>query len=263
MSARGRREIVRYLLRLGVVGFGGPNAHIAMVHEELVRRRGWLPDREFLSVLGVTNLIPGPNSSELAIQLGYLRGGVLGGVLAGLAFLLPAFLMVVALSWAYVEFGPAPARDEALVGIQPVALAAILIALWRLRSAVRGGVLAPALAGAGFGLTLAFPRFAPAILVAGGVAGLATRTSRADRALAMTPAFLAAGLVVAANVTGLPALAWVFLRTGLFLFGGGLVLVPLLQGEVVARGWLSRSGFPDGVAIGQSPPGPIVMTAAS
>src|SRR5439155_2381421 len=99
-------EIVRYFSWLGAVGFGGPNAHMAMMHDELVRRRGWTDERGFLDVLGVTNLIPGPNSSEVAMHLGYLRAGRLGGLLAGLAFLLPAFLIVTALSWAYAAFGP-------------------------------------------------------------------------------------------------------------------------------------------------------------
>jgi chromate transporter len=261
MSRQRIGEVLRYFLRLGLLGFGGPNAHIAMMHEELVGRRGWVSEERFIQTLGATNLIPGPNSSEMAMHFGYERAGRLGGLVAGLAFLAPAFVMVVALSWAYVEFGPTAAREDLLAGIQPAALAAIVVALWKLRSGVVGGALKPTLAAAGLGLTLAFPTFAPLVIVGGGLIGLAVHWSAGGRALSIAP-ITAAGLVVATNLSGLPALAWVFLRTGLLLFGGGLVLVPLLEPAVVGRGWLTRRQFLDGIAIGQATPGPIVMTAA-
>src|SRR3990170_2046008 len=98
-------EVAAYFLRLGTIGFGGPPAHIAAMHDDLVRRREWIDERHFLDVLGVTNLIPGPNSTEVAIHIGYLRAGVAGGIAAGLAFMLPAFVMVLGQSWAYLELG--------------------------------------------------------------------------------------------------------------------------------------------------------------
>jgi chromate transporter len=252
-------EITRYFLRLGTLGFGGPNAHIAAMHEELVRKRQWLSERHFLDVVGVTNLIPGPNSSEIAMHLGYVRAGPVGGIAAGLSFLLPAFLMMLALSWAYFRGSEFALRDDILAGVQPVALAAIVATLWRLRSAVLGGWVKPVLAVASLGLTLAFPRFSPLVLLAAGMAGLlAWRGTGETAAVAAIPA--AVGAVIGVG-GGLPALAWVFLRTGLLLFGGGLVLVPLLAPEVVAHGWLTESQFLDGIALGQATPGPVVLAS--
>jgi chromate transporter len=258
-SMAGALEVARYFLRLGTLGFGGPNAHIAAMHEDLVRKRQWLSERHFLDVVGVTNLIPGPNSSEIAVHLGYLRAGPMGGVVAGLSFLLPAFLMMLALSWAYFRGSDFELRDDILAGVQPVALAAIVATLWRLRAAVLGGWVKPVLGVAGLGLTLAFPRFSPLVLLGAGVASLlAWRGVRETAGVAAIPA--AVGAVIGAG-GGLPGIAWVFLRTGLLLFGGGLVLVPLLAPEVVARGWLTESQFLDGIALGQATPGPVVLAS--
>ncbi|MGH2573619.1 MAG: chromate efflux transporter [Actinomycetota bacterium] len=256
----GVSEIGRYFLKLGVVGFGGPNAHIAAMHDDLVRRRGWVEERYFLDVVGVTNLIPGPNSSEVAIHLGYLRAGLLGGLTAGLSFMFPALLMMLALSWAYFSLGDFAVRQELLAGIQPVALAVVLATLWRLRSGVIGGWRKPILALAGVGLTLVFPRALPLIVIGAGLVSLAA--SRADgtlRSVLWLPVGLLAGSAVPGG--GLLAVAWVFLRTGLLLFGGGLVLVALLGPEVVARGWLTEQQFLDGIALGQATPGPITLTS--
>ena len=256
-------EIAAYFLRLGVVGFGGPNAHIAMMHEDLVRRRGWVNERRFLDIVGATNLIPGPNSSEIAMHLGFERAGRIGGLVAGLCFAGPAFAIVVALSALYVHAGSTSIRTDLLAALQPAALAAITIALWKLRAGVVGGVVHPAVAVLGFVLTLALPTFAPLVILAGGVAGLVAFRATAGRSGAgvLVPAVLALA-VAGAEAAGLPALGWVFLRTGMLLFGGALVLVPLLEPAVVGRGWLTRREFLDGIAIGQSTPGPIVMTAA-
>jgi len=251
-------EVIRYFLRLGLIGFGGPPAHIAAMHDDLVRRRGWVEERHFLEIVGVTNLIPGPNSTEIAIHLGSLRAGVAGGVAAGLAFMLPAFLMVVGLAWAYVEAGGFRLREELLAGVQAVALSAILAAAWRLRAGALGGWRKPVMAVMGFGFTLAFPALSPLVLLGAGLAGVLA--SGLGGRIAGVVALPVAAVVGPA--AGLGALAWVFLRTGLLLFGGGLVLVPLLAPEVVGRGWLTESQFLDGVALGQATPGPIVMTAA-
>jgi chromate transporter len=253
-------EVARYFLKLGVVGFGGPNAHIAAMHDDLVRRRGWVDDRYFLDVVGVTNLIPGPNSSEVAIHLGYLRGGIGGGLVAGLVFMLPAFLMMLALSWAYFSLGDFGVREELLAGIQPVALAVVLGTLWRLRAGLIGGWRKPLLGLAGLGLTLAFPRALPLIVVGAGIASLASaRAAGGVRSVLWVPLGALAGPLV--PTSGLLAVAWVFLRTGLLLFGGGLVLVALLGPEVVARGWLTERQFLDGIALGQATPGPITLTS--
>jgi chromate transporter len=260
MSGR-RREIAAYFLRLGAIGFGGPNAHIAMMREELVDRRRWVDERRFLDIVGATNLIPGPNSSEISMHLGYEREGRVGGLVAGLAFAAPAFVMVLALARIYVSIGPTAARADLLAGVQPAALAAIAVALWKLRAAALGGWLRPTVAVGGFALTLLFPSFAPLVIVAGGAAALAARHATRAGAASIVP-LLVIGPVVVAETAGLGSIAWVFLRTGVLLFGGGLVLVPLLEPEVVRSGWLTRREFLDGIAVGQSTPGPIVMTAA-
>jgi chromate transporter len=254
-------EIARYFLKLGVVGFGGPTAHIAAMHDDLVRRRRWVDERYFLDVVGVTNLVPGPNSSEVAMHLGYLRAGPVGGIIAGLSFMLPAFLMMLALSWTYFSIGEFRLREDLLSGIQPVALAVVLGALWRLRSGVVGGWSKPVLAAAGLALTLAFPRALPLIVVSAGVISLAAVRLEGGSLRSVT--WLPVGVLASTPVVegSLLSLVWVFLRTGLLLFGGGLVLVALLGPEVVARGWLSEPQFLDGIALGQATPGPIVLTS--
>jgi chromate transporter len=254
-------EVARYFLKLGVVGFGGPTAHIAAMHDDLVRRRRWVDERYFLDVVGVTNLIPGPNSSEVAMQLGYLRAGPVGGITAGLSFMLPAFLMMLALSWAYFSIGEFRLREDLLAGTQPVALAVVLGTLWRLRSGVVGGWRKPVLAAAGLALTLAFPRALPLIVVSAGIISLAA--VRVEGGSLRSVTWLPFGVLASTPVVegSLLSLVWVFLRTGLLLFGGGLVLVALLGPEVVARGWLTEPQFLDGIALGQATPGPIVLTS--
>src|SRR5216684_684481 len=137
------RELAFFFLRLGITAFGGPAAHIAIMEDELVRRRKWLPREKFLDLLGASNLIPGPSSSELAIHIGYLRAGWIGLVLAGACFVLPATILVACIAWAYVRFGHLPAVAALLYGVKPVVVAVILQALWGLgRTAVKSWVLA-------------------------------------------------------------------------------------------------------------------------
>ena len=132
-------EVVRLFLKLGVIGFGGPAAHIALMREEVVRRRRWITDERFLDLLGMTNLIPGPNSTEMAIHLGYLRAGWPGLVAGGACFILPAMMSVLAFAWAYVHFGARAEVGWLLYGIKPVIIAVVLQAVWGLvRSAVKG-----------------------------------------------------------------------------------------------------------------------------
>jgi chromate transporter len=149
-------------LRLGSTAFGGPAAHIAMMEEEVVRRRQWMTRQQFLDLVGATNLIPGPNSTEMAIHIGYLRGGWAGLVVAGACFIVPSAILVGCLAWAYVNFGRLPQAAALLYGVKPVVFAIVVQAMWRLaRAAVKTPVLGVvgaaslglALAGAG-GLTI-------------------------------------------------------------------------------------------------------------
>lgn len=138
-SAPNLIEVVRYFLRLGFTAFGGPAAHIAMMHQEVVEKRRWLDEQQFLDLLGAANLIPGPTSTELAIFIGLRRAGWIGLALGGICFILPAMLIVLALAWAYVQFGSTPAAGWLLYGVEPVVIAIVAQALWGLgKKAVKG-----------------------------------------------------------------------------------------------------------------------------
>jgi chromate transporter len=260
------RDVARLFLRLGATAFGGPAAHIALMELEVVRRRGWLTRDEFLDLLGATNLIPGPNSTELAIHVGFRRAGWAGLLAAGACFILPAMTLVWALAWAYVAYGSRPELAGILYGVKPVIIAVVLQALWLLgRSAVKTRVLAVAgalAAAAGalgvHELTVLFATAAATTLV-----HLASR-GRGDAAAALAAPLLplAAAAKAAATPFALPTLFLVFLKIGAVLFGSGYVLLAFLRSELVVRlGWLTESQLLDAVAVGQVTPGPVFTTA--
>jgi chromate transporter len=273
------REVATFFLRLGITAFGGPAAHIAMMEDEVVRRRGWLSREKFLDLLGASNLIPGPSSSELAIHIGYQRAGWAGLVVAGCCFILPAAIMVAAIAWAYVRFGRLPAMSAVLYGVKPVVIAVILQALWGLgRTAVKTkslglvGLASAALYSLGVrpillflvaGTVVALADSARPGLAGGGTASLgflpASRESVA-RPCALTLATAGAAAVTAR--LGLGSLFLVFLKIGAVVFGSGYVLLAFLRGDlVVDRGWLTDSQLLDAVAVGQLTPGPVFTTA--
>jgi chromate transporter len=267
-------ELAWVFLRLGTLAFGGPAAHVAMMENEVVRRRRWLTDGQFLDLLGAAYLIPGPNSTELAIHIGRLRGGWPGLLVAGACFILPAALMVTAIAWAYVRFGALPQATAVLHGVSPVVIAVVVQALWGLgRSAIRSawhaclalGALAATFLGAHELLVLG---------TTGAVALLArlrrgTGPSRALPALAMRAARLnvrTSGLMVAGGAAGVPFGLWplflVFLKVGAVLFGSGYVLLAFLRADLVERlHWLTARQLLDAVAVGQVTPGPVFTTA--
>ena len=260
------REVVSVFLRLGVVAFGGPAAHIAMMREELVRRRRWVSDAQFIDLLGITNLTPGPNSTEMAIHLGYLRAGAWGLVLGGICFIVPAMLIVMALAWAYVRWGGLPVATGVLYGVKPVIIAIVLQAMWGLaRTAVRGPLLAGAFVVAA-ALALAGVHELLVLFGAGGVAALVVPRRRAVAgavaALAWaTPARVMAAAAAAGGVT-LGTMTLVFLKIGAVLYGSGYVLLAFLRADFVERlGWLTDRQLLDAVAVGQVTPGPVFTTA--
>jgi chromate transporter len=275
----GLRELAAFFLRLGAVAFGGPAGHIAMMEDELVRRRKWLTRDKFLDLLGASNLIPGPSSSELAIHIGYLRGGWAGLLVAGLCFVLPAACMVGALAWAYMRFGTLPVASAVLYGVKPVVIAVILQALWSLgRAAIKTQFLA-ALGAASLALA-AWGMQPILLLLVAGVAVAAARTllrakERGSTAvlapplalpeLARPPAILssaAAGTAALAAPFTLSSLFLVFLKIGAVVFGSGYVLLAFLRADlVVQRGWLTDAQLVDAIAIGQVTPGPVFTTA--
>lgn len=279
-------ELAALFLRLGATAFGGPAAHVAMMEDEVVRRRAWLDREQFVDYLGATNLIPGPNSTELAIHIGHARAGWPGLVVAGTAFILPAALIVGALAWAYVRYGALPETAGLLYGIKPVVIAVVLQALWSLgRSAVKSPSLALVGAVAAAAVTLGAHELlvlagAAAAMTVGrglraagpgrGASALATLSAAAAEPARPTPpvapsAALAAGAFAAATSAapfGLPALFAVFVKIGAVLFGSGYVLLAFLRADLVERlGWLTERQLLDAVAVGQVTPGPVFTTA--
>nr|WP_244981743.1 chromate efflux transporter [Corallococcus exercitus] len=251
-----------------MTSFGGPAAHIAMMEDELVRRRQWLPREEFLDLLGATHLIPGPNSTELAIHLGHRRAGWPGLLVAGVCFIVPAMLLTLAAAWAYVRFGTLPQAGALLYGVKPVILAVVLQALWSLgktalttwpRVAVAIGAAVASALGANELLILA--------LAGGSLAGWSHfRASPASRsALTLTPfAFNGVTAIAATAATpfSLGGLFLFFLKVGSVLFGSGYVLLAFLRADLVEHwGWLTEAQLLDAVAVGQFTPGPVFTTA--
>ena len=258
------REVVLLFLKLGIVGFGGPAAHIAMMRDEVVRRRRWIDDARFLDLLGMTNLIPGPNSTEMAIHLGYVRAGWPGLVLGGACFIVPAMAIVLALAWAYVSYGARPEATAALYGIKPVIIAVVVQAGWGLaRTAVKSPLLA--LVGV-VTVALYAARVHELVLLLG--SGLAIVLAR--RLGGVRPASLAllatsgagSAVVGAAAAVSLTTLCLTFLKIGAVLYGSGYVLLAFLRADFVERlQWLTDRQLLDAVAIGQLTPGPVFTTA--
>lgn len=273
-------DLGRVFLRLGATAFGGPAAHVALIEDEFVRRRQWLTRTELLDLVSATQLIPGPNSTELALLIGQRRAGLPGLLVAGAGFILPSALMVAALAAAYVHFGKLPAMHGIMTGIQPVIIAIILQALWGFaRTAIQTRPLAALGAGAaalgacgvaepavlaGCGLLVAFARR--------GKAPTSQPTPRATVVPLLPTALATATPVAAASaaVAGLAAfppvtlttLFALFLKTGAILFGSGYVLLAFLRRDFVEnRPWLTETQLLDAIAVGQFTPGPVFTTA--
>jgi chromate transporter len=267
-------EVARLFLTLGTIAFGGPAAHIAMMDDEVVRKRGWVTREQFLDLLGATNLIPGPNSTEMAIHLGFLRAGWPGLVVAGACFILPAMTLTGVLAWAYVRYGALPEALWVLDGVKPVIIAIVVQALWGFAAkAIKGpltgvvGTLVLVLSLLGWDELL--------LLLAGGVVvmlgtHLERRRPGATTAAAMTGALLGTGSTTSAAAgvasAGTPVTLWALtgfsLKVGSVLFGSGYVLLAFLRGDLVQRwGWLTDRQLMDAIAVGQFTPGPVFTTA--
>jgi chromate transporter len=261
-------ELATLFLRLGATAFGGPAAHIAMMRDEVVRRRKWMSDERFLDLLGATNLIPGPNSTEMAIHVGWDRRRWAGLLVAGASFIVPAMLMTGALGWAYVRFGQLPQAAWLLRGVKPVILAVVVQALWNLvPAAARTSALR--ILGAAAVVASALGGNELAILFGAGTLSAALAAARARRGAPLgqlVPALpLVAGAAGAAATTAavsLSGLFWVFLKIGSILFGSGYVLLAFLRADLVQRlHWLTEAQLIDAVAVGQVTPGPVFTTA--
>jgi chromate transporter len=269
-------EIALLFLRLGTTAFGGPAAHIAIMEHEVVRRRGWLTREQFLDYLGATNLIPGPNSTELAIHIGHARAGWAGLVVAGASFILPSTLIVGAIAWAYVRYGTLPAAAGLLYGVKPVVIAIVAQALWLLGRHAMKTVTLVVLAMAAVA-AIAAGVHELVVLAGAGVLmaicrALSSSRRRETAALVLgvggalggagSSAVSALGLSAVGSPYGLWSLFLVFTKIGAVLFGSGYVLLAFLRADLVHRlGWLTEQQLLDATAVGQVTPGPVFTTA--
>lgn len=266
-------ELAGLFFRLGATAFGGPAAHIAMMRDEVVRRREWMSDAEFLDLLGATNLIPGPNSTEMAIHIGHRRAGVAGLLIAGSAFIVPAAAITLVLGWLYVRYGARPEAGWLLYGVKPVVIAIVGHAIFGLAPAA---ARTPRLWAVGAAVATAVALGANeivALLVTGAATAALAAVERAQgtgggsamSALLLAPAMLgvvAIPAAAAAAPVSSAGLFWVFAKIGSVLFGSGYVLLAFLDAELVERlGWMSQGQLIDAVAIGQLTPGPVFTTA--
>lgn len=258
------KELAFVFLKLGAIAFGGPAAHIAMMDQEVVKRRQWLSGDQLLDLLGVTNLIPGPNSTELAIHIGYERAGWRGLIIAGSCFILPAMLIVWALAAIYVRYQTVPQVEWLLYGIKPVIIAIVVQALWQLGKKAAKDIPTTL---AGVAVIIAFFLGANEILLLL-LAGLGVMLAKNWRNRSGMGAWLLpVPGVLALGTPAAVAVSWVniflfFLKIGSVLYGSGYVLLAFLQRELVEQNqWLTSQQLLDSIAIGQFTPGPVFTTA--
>jgi chromate transporter len=253
-------QVARYFLRLGFVGFGGPAAHIAFMRRDLVQQKRWLTDAEFVDLLGVTNLIPGPNSTEMTMYIGGMRSGWKGLWLGGLCFMGPAVGIVLALAWAYKRWGTTPAGEALAWGIQPIVLAIIVQAIWGLRKTAIKGPWTLMVSVSAAALSLAGVNDILVLLAAGLIPLGASQFRRAMGSLHTAIAF--APFAAASGDRPLGELFLAFLKIGGLLYGSGYVLFAFLEDEFVTRrGWLTGQQLVDAIAVGQFTPGPLFSSA--
>jgi chromate transporter len=269
------KELAKLFLKLGSIGFGGPAAHIAMMEDEVVRKRGWLTREGFLDLVGATNLIPGPNSTEMTIHIGLTRAGWRGLIVAGSCFILPAVVIVLGLAWVYVRFGSLPQAIWLLYGVKPVIIAIVVQALWSLGTTAVRGSLTGVVGAVVIGLSFLGVNEVLLLFAGGFVVMLVTRIregwGRSGSLGALSGSILlvpssvsaAAATTGATAPVGLVALTAFFLKVGSILFGSGYVLLAFLRADLVQRwGWLTDQQLIDAIAVGQFTPGP-VFTAAT
>ncbi|HEV7332256.1 MAG TPA: chromate efflux transporter [Flavisolibacter sp.] len=255
------KSLARLFLKLGLIGFGGPAVHIAMMEEEVVRKRSWMNHQHFLDLVGATNLIPGPNSTELTMHIGKERAGWKGLVLAGLCFIIPAVLITAFFAWAYQRYGHLPQMQPFIYGIKPAIIAVIVATMIRLgkkalKSATLGFIGLAAAVAVLAGVNEIFVLFGAGLL---GI-GIHLLRSGEKRLNGFVPFVLLQVSYVAAETT--PAkLFLIFLKVGAILYGSGYVLFAFLDAELVAKGLLSKQELIDAIAVGQFTPGPVFSSA--
>ena len=259
-------EIAQVFLKLGLFAFGGPAAHIAMMEEEIVRKRKWMDHAHFLDLMGATNLIPGPNSTEMTMHCGYVRGGVAGLVVAGFCFIFPAVVLTLLLAYFYVQYGQIPEVEPFINGIKPAVLAVILGAVFKLgKKALKNWQLG------GIGVIVIMASYVgvnevTALLSAGLFGGLffygmhQAKSNTHRSILPFLPLSISVPLVSKILVSS-SNIFWIFLKVGAVLYGSGYVLFAYLKGELVEPGHMQMNELIDAIAVGQFTPGPVLSTA--
>jgi chromate transporter len=276
------RDLARVFLKIGAMSYGGP-AIMGIMQNEIQERRRWLGKERFVEGLSIVNMLPGPGATQLAIFIGHAKGGLAGGIVAGICFIIPAFAIMLLLASVYAAFGALPALRNAFYGIGPVVVGIFAVAIYRLAKGTIKDRLQIPIAVSAVGLVLSSPFGLAVILLAAGCAGMALfhswRTGLAALlilALALAGAYAAEGFIVdsalpvatpgpqsAVGTATLWSVGAFFFKVGAFTFGGGLSMLAFMQEQVVNQfGWLTPQEFVDGLALGQLTPGPILMLAA-
>ena len=256
------REVFLYFLMLGFINIGGPVAQITMMFNHMVERRAWLSKERFVSIMGFCHMLPGPEALQLAIYVGYIKRGVLAGIAAGVTFIVPGALVMIVLSWLYVEYGSLPQVNDALYVLKPAVLGIIAAGIIKLgTAAIKSAMLGILLVGAFVGMRFAGVNFLLILLIAGVLNLLFVIRPRSLRPTSASAAVITSGFGVLASLDGkLLQLAWLFLKTGLFSFGGAYAsLVFLQQGAVENHHWVTSGQLLDGVAISVATPGPFML----
>lgn len=258
------KEIIRLFLKLGIISFGGPAAHIAMMQQEVVEKRKWMSEQHFLDLLGATNLIPGPNSTEMAIHIGYDKGGWRGLLAAGLCFILPAVLITGIFAFLYHQYGQLPELKAFIYGIKPAIIAVIVGAVYPLaKKSIKSLFLGIAgivvLIASLWGINEIYLMFGAGLLA---VALFYFQNRKNNMMPSIVPI-----LLVQINTANFfsetnTKLFWIFLKIGAILYGSGYVLFAFLDTELVATGLLSREQLMDAIAVGQFTPGPVFSSVA-
>jgi chromate transporter len=256
---RSLREVAAVFLKLGVIGFGGPAAHVALMRRELVERRRWLDEDRFLELFGAASLIPGPSSTELGMMLGYERAGWPGLLVAGTCFIVPAMLLVLAIAWAYVRYGSLPQTDWILYGIGPVIIAVILDAFWQLG---RRALTSIPLAAVAVTVMVLYLLGVDVVVLLFGAAILVMLGRNIVRMRAEPQGVIPILPLLAAAEAPLRSVFLEFLKLGAVVYGSGYVLLAFLRSDLVEHlHWIGESRLIDAVAVGQVTPGPVFTTA--
>ncbi|WP_230679842.1 chromate efflux transporter [Pontibacter sp. 172403-2] len=263
MDRRARlKELTLLFLKLGTIAFGGPAAHIAMMEDEVVKKRKWMERQHFLDLIGATNLIPGPNSTEMTMHIGHERAGFVGLLVAGASFILPAVLITAVFAWLYQQYGQLPQVEPFIYGIKPAVIAIIVAAVYSLgQKAVKNlqllllGLLTLAAALVGVNEIAA--------LLGAGFAGLLLYAIKNQRVTlkSIAPTLLLQPLYADTLPISLVSIFFTFLKIGAILYGSGYVLFAFLDAELVAKGFMERRQLIDAIAVGQFTPGPVLSTA--